>query len=85
MANVRKVGNFAFLLIEVKQDEILNRELQSDYVLLVRATARRKKSNALETSTTVNLKILDRNDNRPMFKQLEYSAIVGDLVDYGIY
>uniref|UniRef100_A0A915D922 Cadherin domain-containing protein n=1 Tax=Ditylenchus dipsaci TaxID=166011 RepID=A0A915D922_9BILA len=78
-ASAKKLGNFAFLVIEHKNEEdILNRELQNQFTLLVRATAKRKKANALEASTIVNLRIVDENDNSPMFKKLEYSLQIDD-------
>jgi hypothetical protein len=80
-ATAKKLGNFAFLVIEHKSEEdILNRELQNQFTLLVRATAKRKKANALEASCVVNLRIADENDNSPMFRKLEYSVVVDDRV-----
>lgn len=46
--------------------------MQSEYRLLVRAIAKKKKSNALEASAIINLRILDENDNSPMFRQMKY-------------
>lgn len=55
---------------------MLNRELQSSYQLLVRATAKRRKSNTLEASTLVNLTVADENDNAPMFSKMNYAIQV---------
>lgn len=82
IANAKKLGNFAFLIIEHKNEEVLNRELQDEYILLVRATARRKKANALEATAIVNLQILDENDNSPMFKKLDYYVEIDNYVCY---
>lgn len=79
-ATSKKLGNFVFLIIEYRHDDILNRELQSDYQLIVRAIAKRKKSNTLEASTTINLRVLDENDNNPMFRQMEYLIEADDKV-----
>ncbi|KAI1730641.1 cadherin domain-containing protein [Ditylenchus destructor] len=80
-ASAKKLGNFAFLIIEHKHDDdILNRELQGEFSLLIRATAKKKRANALEASAVVNLRILDENDNAPMFRKLDYLAEVDDRV-----
>ena len=55
---------------------MLNRELQSSFQLVVRATAKRRKSNTLEASTIVNLTVADENDNAPMFSQMKYALQV---------
>lgn len=60
----------------------MNRELQNEYTLMVRATARRKKANALEATAIVNLQILDENDNSPMFKKLDYYVEIDDYVRF---
>lgn len=74
------MGNFAFLSIEYQHDDILNREMQSDYCLLIRAIAKKKKANLLEAFSIVNLRILDENDNSPMFRQIKYSVKTNDKV-----
>lgn len=77
----KKLGNFAFLLLEYKSDEmLLNREYQDSYTFTVRAIAKKKKSNTLEASTTLYVRILDENDNSPMFRATYYSAVVDDWV-----
>lgn len=68
------LGDFAFLQIMPEKGQILNREKKNHFELVVKATLKRKNANTLETITKVNLKILDENDNSPMFKKLEYAT-----------
>lgn len=80
-ATAKKLGDFAFLGVEfVGSDDILNRELREHFQFQIRAIARRKRANTLEAGCTVNLRILDENDNRPMFRQLDYRVEVDDRV-----
>ncbi|KAE9554056.1 hypothetical protein FO519_002752 [Halicephalobus sp. NKZ332] len=74
VANHLVLGDFAFLQITPEKGEILNRERKGHYELLVKATLKRKNANTLETTSKVNLKILDENDNNPMFRKVEYEA-----------
>lgn len=73
-ASSKRIGNFAFLRIEQRNQtaNVLNREYRSSYTLIVRATAKRKRLNILEAVATIHLKILDENDNSPMFRELSY-------------
>ncbi|KAF7638659.1 hypothetical protein Mgra_00001742 [Meloidogyne graminicola] len=71
--NSQRLGNFAFLHLEYKdQMDVLNRELQSEFNLIILATAKRKRGIALEAITKINIHVLDENDNPPMFKKLNY-------------
>jgi hypothetical protein len=77
------VGPFAFLVVEHRGADVLNRELQADYRLRIRATTRRNKkgnSGGLEAFATVCLRITDENDNGPMFRRLNYTLHVDTSV-----
>lgn len=75
VVTARRIGNFAFLQLEHRdQMDVLNRELQQEFVFTIRATAKRKRGLALEAIATVNLHVLDENDNPPMFKELNYQV-----------
>ncbi|KAL3074151.1 hypothetical protein niasHS_014981 [Heterodera schachtii] len=76
-ASAKRMGNFAFLHLEHRdQMDVLNRELQAEFTFTIRATAKRKRANPMETSATVYLRVLDENDNPPMFKELSYRVEV---------
>lgn len=60
-AEVEVIGNFAYLRIRTKPElyVALNRELNDEYLLLVKATLRRQGRRNLETRCDIRLKILD--------------------------
>ncbi|CAK5055660.1 unnamed protein product [Meloidogyne enterolobii] len=69
----QRLGNFAFLLLEYKdQMDVLNRELQPEFNLIILATTKRRRGLALESIAKINIRVLDENDNPPMFKELNY-------------
>jgi hypothetical protein len=68
------------LSIGVKSNEILNRELQPEFELVIKATARRKNEATQEAQSTVYLKIIDDNDLFPFFTESQYSASIDDQV-----
>ncbi|XP_061103933.1 protocadherin Fat 3-like [Conger conger] len=75
------VGDFCFLRIRTKGENsaVLNREIQGRYVLTVKATAK----GGLESSTTVNVQVLDMNDLRPLFSPTAYSVSVSESTPLG--
>uniref|UniRef100_A0A914HYR1 Uncharacterized protein n=1 Tax=Globodera rostochiensis TaxID=31243 RepID=A0A914HYR1_GLORO len=79
--SAKRIGNFAFLHLEHRdQMDVLNRELQSEFTFTIRAIAKRKRANTMEASTTIHLRVLDENDNPPMFKELAYRLDIEDDV-----
>lgn len=83
-AEERIVGDFAFLTIRTRTNNIvLNREKGDSYRLKVKATVTRsrigtKKRIIDEAETTVDVKILDKNDLSPLFYPTKYSITVTD-------
>uniref|UniRef100_A0AAF5PQC7 Cadherin domain-containing protein n=2 Tax=Wuchereria bancrofti TaxID=6293 RepID=A0AAF5PQC7_WUCBA len=75
-AEVKTVGDFAFLRIRYRNDGILNRELKERYEFLIKASCRRKDATNLETTVMVNLFVRDQNDARPIFEKDEYRTEV---------
>ncbi|KAL2096236.1 hypothetical protein ACEWY4_008384 [Coilia grayii] len=69
-----RVGDFCFLRLRLRGGgaAILNREVCERYELRVRATLRGH--DALEAWTLVTVRVLDRNDLRPLFSPTTYSA-----------
>ncbi|KAJ8410901.1 hypothetical protein AAFF_G00188580 [Aldrovandia affinis] len=69
------LGDFCFLRVRTKggNSAILNREIQDNYVLTVKATV---KGDILETWTKVNVQVLDMNDLRPLFSPTTYSVTI---------
>ncbi|XP_077098803.1 protocadherin Fat 3 isoform X2 [Siphateles boraxobius] len=65
------LGDFCFLRIRTNGGSatILNREVQDNYTLTVRATGK----GVLETSVRVNVQIMDMNDLRPLFSPTSYA------------
>lgn len=78
------LGDFCFLRIRTNGGSaaILNREVQNNYTLTVRATGK----GGLEAYVTVNVQIMDMNDLRPLFSPTSYaidipeSALLGASV-----
>ncbi|CAI4228047.1 unnamed protein product [Auanema sp. JU1783] len=66
----KQVGDFVFLRIRQKDTTTLNRELKDLYQLVVKATSKQLSSGNVETTATVRLRVLDRNDASPMFTLL---------------
>lgn len=78
--SARKVGNFVFLSVSLKADQMLNRELQDEFMLTIKAIARRRSDTTHEAQTIVAIKVLDDNDLFPFFRDAEYTTNVDDEV-----
>ncbi|XP_062873349.1 protocadherin Fat 3a isoform X1 [Trichomycterus rosablanca] len=74
-AEEHALGDFCFLRIRTKGGNaaILNREVQDNYQLTVKATV---KGETLEAWTKVSVQVLDMNDLRPLFSPTTYSVTV---------
>ncbi|KAG8002320.1 Protocadherin Fat 3 [Nibea albiflora] len=72
------LGDFCFLRIRTKGGNaaILNREIQDNYVLTVKASV--KGESLLETWTKVSIQVLDMNDLRPLFSPTTYSVTIAE-------
>lgn len=72
------LGDFCFLRIRTKGGNaaILNREVQDNYVLTVKASV--KGDALLETWTKVSIQVLDMNDLRPLFSPTTYSVTIAE-------
>nr|XP_046244015.1 protocadherin Fat 3a isoform X3 [Scatophagus argus] len=72
------LGDFCFLRIRTKggNSAILNREIQDNYVLTVKASV--KGEALLETWTKVRIQVLDMNDLRPLFSPTTYSVTIAE-------
>ncbi|XP_053279440.1 protocadherin Fat 3a [Pleuronectes platessa] len=72
------LGDFCFLRIRTKGGNaaILNREIQDNYVLTVKASV--KGEAFLETWTKVSIQVLDMNDLRPLFSPTTYSVTIAE-------
>ncbi|XP_056297999.1 protocadherin Fat 3a isoform X3 [Pseudoliparis swirei] len=72
------LGDFCFLRIRTKGGNaaILNREIQSNYVLTVKASV--KGETLLETWTKVSVEVMDMNDLRPLFSPTTYSVTIAE-------
>ncbi|XP_028838817.1 protocadherin Fat 3 isoform X3 [Denticeps clupeoides] len=75
------LGDFCFLRIRTSgaSAAILNREVQDNYTLSVKASTK----GGLEASVKVNVKVLDMNDLRPLFSPTSYSIIVPESTPLG--
>uniref|UniRef100_A0A3B4YKK3 FAT atypical cadherin 3 n=1 Tax=Seriola lalandi dorsalis TaxID=1841481 RepID=A0A3B4YKK3_SERLL len=75
------MGDFCFLRIRTNggSGAILNREVQDNYTLTVKASA----PGGLEALATVYIKVLDTNDLRPLFSPTSYSFIVPESAPLG--
>ncbi|CAH2225513.1 protocadherin Fat 3 isoform X1, partial [Pelobates cultripes] len=71
------IGDFCFLRIRTKggNSAILNREIQDNYLLTIKASVR---GEDLEAWTKVNVQVLDMNDLRPLFSPTTYSVTVAE-------
>lgn len=70
------LGDFCFLRIRTKGGNaaMLNREIQDNYVLVVKASV--KGEALLEAWTKVSVQVLDMNDLRPLFSPTTYSVTI---------
>lgn len=75
------MGDFCFLRIRTNggSGATLNREVQDNYTLIVKASAQ----GGLEALATVYVKVLDTNDLRPLFSPTSYSFIVSESAPLG--
>lgn len=75
------MGDFCFLRIRTNggSGAILNREVQDNYTLTVKASAQ----GGLEALATVYIKVLDTNDLRPLFSPTSYSFVVSESAPLG--
>lgn len=71
------LGDFCFLRIRTKGGNaaILNREVQDNYMLTVKASI---KGDTLEAWTKVSVQVLDMNDLRPLFSPTTYSVTIAE-------
>ncbi|XP_033953237.1 protocadherin Fat 3a isoform X3 [Pseudochaenichthys georgianus] len=72
------LGDFCFLRMRTKGGNaaILNREIQDNYVLTVKASV--KGEPLLETWTKVSIQVMDMNDLRPLFSPTTYSVTIAE-------
>uniref|UniRef100_A0A672R052 FAT atypical cadherin 3 n=1 Tax=Sinocyclocheilus grahami TaxID=75366 RepID=A0A672R052_SINGR len=75
------LGDFCFLRIRTNGGSaaILNREVQNNYTLTVRATG----LGGLEAYVTVNVQIMDMNDLRPLFSPTSYAIDISESSPLG--
>lgn len=75
------MGDFCFLRIRTNggSGAILNREVQDNYTLTVKASAH----GGLEALVVVYIKVLDTNDLRPLFSPTSYSFVVPESAPLG--
>ncbi|XP_068600655.1 protocadherin Fat 3 [Brachionichthys hirsutus] len=75
------IGDFCFLRVRTSggSGPILNREVQNNYTLTVKASA----LGGLEALATLYIKVLDANDLRPLFSPTSYSFIVSESAPLG--
>uniref|UniRef100_A0A673K9G9 Protocadherin Fat 3-like n=1 Tax=Sinocyclocheilus rhinocerous TaxID=307959 RepID=A0A673K9G9_9TELE len=75
------LGDFCFLRIQTNggSTAILNREVQNNYTLTVRATG----LGGLEAYVTVNVQIMDMNDLRPLFSPTSYAIDISESSPLG--
>lgn len=75
------LGDFCFLRIRTNSGSaaILNREVQDNYTLTVKATGK----GMLEASVIVNVQIMDMNDLRPLFSPTSYAIDIPESTPLG--
>lgn len=75
------MGDFCFLRIRTNggSGAILNREVQDNYTVTVKASAQ----GGLEALATVYIKVLDTNDLRPLFSPTSYFFVVPESAPLG--
>ncbi|XP_029458167.1 protocadherin Fat 3 isoform X3 [Rhinatrema bivittatum] len=71
------IGDFCFLRIRTKggNSAILNREIQDNYLLVIKGSVR---GEDLEAWTKVSIQVLDMNDLRPLFSPTTYSVTIAE-------
>lgn len=71
------IADFCFLRIRTKggNSAILNREIQDNYLLIIKGSVR---GEDLEAWTKVNVQVLDMNDLRPLFSPTTYSVTIAE-------
>uniref|UniRef100_Q8BNA6-2 Isoform 2 of Protocadherin Fat 3 n=1 Tax=Mus musculus TaxID=10090 RepID=Q8BNA6-2 len=71
------IADFCFLRIRTKggNSAILNREIQDNYLLIIKGSVR---GEDLEAWTKVNIQVLDMNDLRPLFSPTTYSVTIAE-------
>lgn len=79
-AEERIVGDFAFLAIRTRTNNVvLNREKDDHYKLEIRATASKRQGKnkvMYEEDTIVHVKVADSNDLSPLFYPTEYTVTI---------
>ncbi|CAL8364079.1 unnamed protein product [Lota lota] len=80
-AEVFVMGDFCFLRIRTNggSGAILNREVQDNYTLTIKASSQ----GSLEALASVFIKVLDTNDLRPLFSPTSYSIVVPESSPLG--
>uniref|UniRef100_A0A3Q3FBD3 FAT atypical cadherin 3b n=1 Tax=Labrus bergylta TaxID=56723 RepID=A0A3Q3FBD3_9LABR len=75
------IGDFCFLRVRTNggSGAILNREVQDNYTVTVKASAQ----GGLEALASVYIKVLDTNDLRPLFSPTSYSFVVPESAPLG--
>lgn len=75
------LGDFCFLRIRTNggSSAILNREVQDNYTLSIRALDK----DGLEASSRINVQILDMNDLRPLFSPTTYTIALPESTPLG--
>ncbi|XP_033996219.1 protocadherin Fat 3 [Trematomus bernacchii] len=75
------MGDFCFLRVRTNGGSggTLNREVQDNYTLTVKASAH----GGLQSLATVYIKVLDTNDLRPLFSPTSYSFVVSESAPLG--
>ena len=75
------MGDFCFLRVRTNggSGATLNREVQDNYTLTVKASAQ----GGLEALVTIYIKVLDTNDLRPLFSPTTYSFVVPETAPLG--
>ncbi|TRY83135.1 hypothetical protein DNTS_020651, partial [Danionella cerebrum] len=76
------LGDFCFLRIRTNGGSAatLNREVQDNYTLTVKATTK----GGLEAFVTVNVEIIDMNDLRPLFSPTSYAIKIPESTPLGL-
>ncbi|KAG7270572.1 hypothetical protein CRUP_000137 [Coryphaenoides rupestris] len=72
------MGDFCFLRIRTN-GSTLNREVQDNYTLTIKASSQ----GSLQASATVHITVLDTNDLRPLFSPTTYSMVVPESSPLG--
>ncbi len=77
-AEERFIGDFCFLRIRLRTGahEVINRELQEEYHLVVRGSGRYQSGPRMTTQTEVLVKVLDENDLSPLFYPTHYDKSI---------